>query len=158
MFYIFECLLTQNPKILITLTKALNSPYSSRSYGRTGASIESFLAEIDFKTSFTVKFPKKGGARNRGNWFYNEGDGKFWEILYIPSWQRTADPSVYEDPLCVANYLFFKFWLTLPPPPQLACHFQPPLPLSFLLSCFFGWMGDHVTWYNGSTHIEPLVP
>ena len=42
------------------LIKALNSLSFSRSYGRTGASTELFLTENDFKTSFTVNFPKKG--------------------------------------------------------------------------------------------------
>ena len=31
-------------------------------------------------------------------------------------------------------------------PPCLLCHLQPLPPLIFLLSCFFGWMGDRVTF------------
>ena len=47
---------------------------------------------------------------------------------------------------------------------SLPFHLPPPLPLLFLLSCFFGWMGDctifdvptiiHNDIY-GSTHLEP---
>ena len=29
--------------------------------------------------------------------------------------------------------------------PPLPCHLQPPPSLFFPLSCFFGWVGDHVT-------------
>ena len=47
------------------LIKALNSLHSSRSYGRTGASTELFLAENDFKTSSTVNFPKKDLETNQ---------------------------------------------------------------------------------------------
>ena len=48
-----------NPK-----SKAQNS-LTSRSYGRTGASTELFLAENDLKTSSKVNFPNKG-VRNAG--------------------------------------------------------------------------------------------
>ena len=50
-FYIFQCLLTQNP--------TNQGSKSSRSYGTTGTSTELFLAKNDFKTSSTVNFPKK---------------------------------------------------------------------------------------------------
>ena len=55
MFYIFECLLTQNA----------NSLDSSRTYGRllenlkAGDSRESFLLENEFRACYTVTFPKK---------------------------------------------------------------------------------------------------
>ena len=39
---------------------------------------------------------------------------------------------------------FFKFYRTYIP--LLPCHIQPISPLFFLLSCFFGWMGDHATF------------
>ena len=32
------------------------------------------------------------------------------------------------------------------PSPSLPCHLQPRPQLFFLLSCFFGWMGDHATF------------
>ena len=59
------------------LIKALNSLSFSRSYGRTGASTELFLTENDFKTSFTVNFPKKGEPGMMGIDFITGG----WEIL-----------------------------------------------------------------------------
>ena len=65
--------------------------------------------------------------------------GNFWEILYILSWQRAANPPILWRPSYVAYYPFFKLLPTLPLP-QLACHLQPPLPLFFLLFCFFSWM------------------
>ena len=54
MFYIFECLLTQNP----------NSLDSSRTYGRLLENLklgsrESFLLENEFRACYTVTFPKK---------------------------------------------------------------------------------------------------
>ena len=71
--------------------------------------------------------PRMGG---RG-WFYNGG----WEIFKVSlhSWQRDAKPLLYEDPPI------------LPPPPPLPCHFKPPIPMFFLLSCFFDRMADRTT-------------
>ena len=45
---------------------------------------------------------------------------------------------------CLPTPSFFKFCPI--PSPQLTCHLQPPPQLFFLLSCFFGWMGDHTTF------------
>ena len=52
-----------------------------------------------------------------------------------------------KTPLCCLPPLpssFFKFCPT--PSPRIPCHLQPPPQLFFLLSCFFGWMGDHATF------------
>ena len=43
----------------------------------------------------------------------------------------------------IAYPLFSNF---IHPLPLLPCHLQPLPPLFFLLSCFFGWMGDHCTF------------
>ena len=41
----------------------------------------------------------------------------------------------------------FSNFVHPPLPPPLPCHLQPlPPPLFTLLSCFFGWMGDHTTF------------
>ena len=72
-----------------------------------------------------------------GGWFYNGGDEKFFVSLL--SWQTG---SILPTPPPPSS--FFKFCPT--PSPLLPCHLQPPPQLFFLLSCFFGWMGDHATF------------
>ena len=47
------------------------------------------------------------------------------------SWQRSPNFPILPTP----------FFPSLHP-----CHLQPLTPLLFLLSCFFGWMGDRATW------------
>ena len=48
-------------------------------------------------------------------------------------------------PILPTSPSLFQILSTLPLPP-LSCHLQPPSPLLFLLSCFFGWVGDHTTF------------
>ena len=89
---------------------------------------------------------------------------KRWYILIIAG--RGVQPPLplfYEDPAppCIAYPCFFQILST----PSLPCCLQPHPPLLILLSCFFGWMGDHTTfdvlfylmisWNNGCTHVEP---
>ena len=59
-----------------------------------------------------------------GGWFYNRRDGKFLKSLYIVG-RGVLAPLFYEDPLHF---------------------FVPPSLLFFLLSSFFGWMGDRATF------------
>ena len=66
--------------------------------------------------------------------------------LYIVG-RGVLTPLFYEHPppllYCLTPSLpVFKFCPTAP----LPCHLQHPFPLSFLLSCFFGWMCDHATF------------
>ena len=88
------------------------------------------------------------------------------KMIYIDhSWQRgsTPPPPILWRPCppCIAYPCFFQILST----PSLPCCLQPHPPLLILLSCFFGWMGDHTTfdvlfylmisWNNGCTHVEP---
>ena len=93
---------------------------------------------------------------------YNRGDEKFllemggkpgmgfiigkWETFKVSvhSWQRGANPLILWRPPYIAYPPIFKCCPASHP--QLPCHFQPPPSLSFLLSCFFSWMGDHTTF------------
>ena len=65
----------------------------------------------------------------------------------------------YEDsPILLTPLLFQILSNHLSPTP---CHLQPPPQLFFLLSCFFGWMGDHASfdvlfYYNMNLHITSL--
>ena len=59
------------------------------------------------------------------------GDGKFLKSLYI------VDRGML-------NLYFMKTPLYCLPPP-LPCHFKPPIPMFFLLSCFFDRMADRTT-------------
>ena len=53
-------------------------------------------------------------------------------------------PLFYEDSLPpILSTLFFQI---LSKSPYLSCCLQPPTPQLFLLSCFFGWMGDRATF------------
>ena len=73
------------------------------------------------------------------------GDGKF--VVSLHSWQRSANLLFYEDPPYIAYppcHPFFKFWPPLFPAPHP--YFQLLPPRFILLSCFFGWMGDHATF------------
>ena len=65
----------------------------------------------------------------------------------LHSWQRVLTLPFYEDPplCCLPPHPFFRFCQHTPSPP-LPCHLQPPPPLFFLLSCFYGWMGYHATF------------
>ena len=54
--------------------------------------------------------------------------------------------------MCRARYIvyphvliFFFFFSNFVQPPSLSLLPPTPTPLLFLLSCFFGWMGDHAT-------------
>ena len=75
------------------------------------------------------------------------------------SWQRDPNPLFYEDPPMLPMPSFSNF----SKPSPLRCCLQPSSPLLFLLSWFFGWMGDCVTFgvlfylmiFYGSTHVEP---
>ena len=69
---------------------ALSSFNFFRSYGKAGASIELFQAENDFKTSSAVNYPQRGEP-GIGEIDFIMGYWKFWEIFYIPSWQRAAN-------------------------------------------------------------------
>ena len=68
-----------------------------------------------------------------------------------PHWeQRGANLPILWRPsplYCLSLSPFSNF---VQPPflllPSLPCHLQPPHPLFFLLSCFFGRMGDHATF------------
>ena len=62
----------------------------------------------------------------------------------LHSWQRVANtPILWSTLYCLPPFLNFD-----PPPPQkkFPYHLRPPPPPIFLLSCFFGWMGDHATF------------
>ena len=68
--------------------------------------------------------------------YWRVGGGKrekFRKILYIPSWQRTANPRrINWRPLprpMLPTTLFFKFWPTLPP-----TYLSPPNPTPTVLS------------------------
>ena len=83
--------------------------------------------------------------------------GQFWEILYIPSWQRAAKPTILgrspPHPY-VAYYPFFKFLPTLPSLPNLPVTSNPDC------HCLFCCSVSLVEWVitphkYGSTHIEP---
>ena len=77
------------------------------------------------------------------------------------SWERGPNPIFYVTKtlpiLSTPSPLFANFvQLSLPPftaplqlsPPPLLLSPQPPTPLLFLLSCFFGWMGDQGVLLN----------
>ena len=59
---------------------------------------------------------------------------------------------------------FFFFQILSNPTSHSPCRLQPPPPMFFLLSSFFGWIGDRTTFdwlfclmimYYGSAHVEP---
>ena len=83
------------------------------------------------------------GTRNRGVGFIMGGWGLFKVSLH--TWQRGANPPILWRPTLLPTPLFFKFCPTHSSPP-LPCHLQMPAPLYLLLTCFFGWMGDHATF------------
>ena len=86
---------------------------------------------------------------------------RYWKSLaFVQTWQSPPLPPHWEQrganlpilwrpsPLyCLSLSPFSNF---VQPPflllPSLPCHLQPPHPLFFLLSCFFGRMGDHATF------------
>ena len=94
-----------------------------------------------------MKFLKNGcngrGGQELGCWFYNGGDVKILKSPYIFG-RGLRIPLFYEDPPSsfIAHAPPFQMLST---PPPLPCHLKPPPPLFVLLSCFFGWMGDHGT-------------
>ena len=75
-----------------------------------------------------------------------------WEVS-LHSSQKGANllilwrppPTPPPPPILPTSPSIFQILSTLPPPP-LPCHLQPPPPLLFLFSCFFGWVGDHATF------------
>ena len=70
------------------------------------------------------------------------GDGKFLKVS-LHSWLTSL---FYEkNPILPTLLPFFSNFVH--PPTPLPCHLQPQPPRFFLLSCFFGWMGDHVVFY-----------
>ena len=65
--------------------------------------------------------------------------------LSLNSWQRDASPLFYEDPYYIAYPSFSNFLQpTLSHP--FPCHLQPSPSLFFLLTTFFGLMGDHAAF------------
>ena len=71
--------------------------------------------------------------------------GNSWSLLH--SWQRGANPPTLWRPHSPLYCLLSLFQiLSNLPPPWLPCHLQPSPPLFFLLSFFFGWIGDHATF------------
>ena len=66
-------------------------------------------------------------------------NGKF--LVSLHSWQRGSNSPFLWRP----SYVTYPKLCPTPSPP-LPCHLQPPPQLFFLLSCFFGWMGDHATF------------
>ena len=66
------------------------------------------------------------------------GYEKFLKSLYIVG-RGVLTPLVYEDPLYCLPTPFSNFAQA---PPTFWSSLAP-LPLFFLLSCFFGWVGDH---------------
>ena len=98
-------------------------------------------------------YQKQVEARNwRGFNFIMEGDGKFLKSLYIVD-RGVQAQFIYEDPLyCIRPPLFFKFCPCTPPSPHsphlapIPYHLQTSPLLLFILSCFFGRMGDHTTF------------
>ena len=81
-----------------------------------------------------------GEARNKEG---TGGLGTFKVLLH--SWQKGANPLILWRLPYIAYPLpaFSNFVHSSPP---LPCHLQPQPPLFFLLSCFFGWMGDQATF------------
>ena len=75
-----------------------------------------------------VGFIMVGGGGGRG--------GKFLKSLWIVS-RGALTLLFFEDPLyCLPGHPFIAYSVTSNPQP----------PLLFLLSCFFGWMGNHTTF------------
>ena len=65
--------------------------------------------------------------------------------LSLNSWQRDASPLFYEDPYYIAYPSFSNFLQpTLSHP--FPSHLQPSPSLFFLLTTFFGLMGDHAAF------------
>ena len=109
--------------------------------------IFSKMAVMEGGEKFLLEMGKPGMG---GGWFYNGWDGKFFKSLYIVG-RGVLIRQFYEDPTLISRTsppFFFQILAnpTPPPPPPLPCHLQPPPQRFFLLSCFFGWMGDHVTF------------
>ena len=92
-----------------------------------------------------------------GGWFYN---GEMGKTLYIVG-RGVPTLLFYEDPPILPTQPHFSNFVTHPSPHPLPCHLQPPPTLLFLLSCFFGWIGDHATFdvlfylKYGSIHVKP---
>ena len=85
-------------------------------------------------------------------WWVGGGKGeKFRKILYVPSWQRTANPRrINWRPLprpMLPTTLFFKFWPTLPP--HLPVTSKPHSHCSFCcLVSFVEWVTCHISCAN----------
>ena len=94
------------------------------------------------------RFFKNGSNGRDGKFLLEMGRSQEWGggVLSLHSWQGVITPLFYEEPLyCLPHPPFFFKFCPCPSPP-LPCHLQPPPHLFFLLSCFFGWMGDHTTF------------
>ena len=109
-------------------------------------------------------FSRNGGKPGLGGWFYNRGMRNFQSLYIVCRGMLTS--LFYENTLPIL--LNSPSFQVLPPPPTISCHFQSAPPLLFLLSCFFGWMGDCATfdvlfyliiiWILGMSSLVTLVP
>ena len=89
-------------------------------------------------------FTRNGGKPGMGGWFYNGGMGNFKVSLH--SWQRGSNPvNLWRSPPPYIAYSPSLSRTLSNPCPPLPCHLQSLTQLFFLLSCFFGWMGAHIT-------------